>query len=157
KEFIVDFVCLDRRLIIEIDGSGHSGAEQKIYDEARSLLFGFLGFKTIRFTNEEVKTDLKNVLEKIKSELDNRPSIKTDARSPLSTGEGSEVRSSYRMEYNTMHGWAGSSWYFLRYMDAKNSNEFASREKIDYWNQVDLYMGGAEHATGHLLYSRFWT
>jgi leucyl-tRNA synthetase len=62
-----------------------------------------------------------------------------------------------RMEYNTMPGWAGSSWYFLRYMDAHNSNEFASRDKVDYWNQVDLYMGGAEHATGHLLYSRFWT
>ncbi len=62
-----------------------------------------------------------------------------------------------RMEYNTMPGWAGSSWYFLRYMDAHNNSAFASREKIDYWNQVDLYMGGAEHATGHLLYSRFWT
>lgn len=62
-----------------------------------------------------------------------------------------------RMEYNTMPGWAGSSWYFLRYMDAQNNNEFAAREKIDYWSQVDLYMGGAEHATGHLLYSRFWT
>ncbi|MFN0030828.1 MAG: leucine--tRNA ligase [Flavobacteriales bacterium] len=62
-----------------------------------------------------------------------------------------------RMEYNTMPGWAGSSWYFLRYMDAHNDNAFAAREKIDYWNQVDLYMGGAEHATGHLLYSRFWT
>jgi leucyl-tRNA synthetase len=62
-----------------------------------------------------------------------------------------------RMEYNTMPGWAGSSWYFLRYMDPKNENEFVSREKVDYWNNVDLYIGGAEHATGHLLYSRFWT
>jgi leucyl-tRNA synthetase len=61
------------------------------------------------------------------------------------------------MEYNTMPGWAGSSWYFLRYMDAGNSEEFCSREKSDYWKQVDLYIGGAEHATGHLLYSRFWT
>jgi leucyl-tRNA synthetase len=62
-----------------------------------------------------------------------------------------------RMEYNTMPGWAGSSWYFLRYMDPKNDKAFADRSKVDYWNQVDLYMGGAEHATGHLLYSRFWT
>lgn len=62
-----------------------------------------------------------------------------------------------RMEYNTMPGWAGSSWYFLRYMDAQNENEFVSREKADYWGQVDLYIGGAEHAVGHLLYSRFWT
>ena len=62
-----------------------------------------------------------------------------------------------RMEYNTMPGWAGSSWYFLRYMDPQNENEFLSREKADYWGQVDLYIGGAEHAVGHLLYSRFWT
>ncbi|MEJ6589934.1 MAG: leucine--tRNA ligase [Crocinitomicaceae bacterium] len=62
-----------------------------------------------------------------------------------------------RMEYNTMPGWAGSSWYFLRYMDPSNEVEFVSKEKSDYWNQVDLYIGGAEHATGHLLYSRFWT
>ena len=62
-----------------------------------------------------------------------------------------------RMEYNTMPGWAGSSWYFLRYMDAKNSNEFVAKHKSDYWGQVDLYIGGAEHAVGHLLYSRFWT
>ncbi len=62
-----------------------------------------------------------------------------------------------RMEYNTMPGWAGSSWYFLRYMDPKNEDEFVSKEKADYWGQVDLYIGGAEHAVGHLLYSRFWT
>ncbi len=62
-----------------------------------------------------------------------------------------------RMELNTMPGWAGSSWYFLRYMDPHNENAFASKEKLDYWNQVDLYVGGAEHAVGHLLYSRFWT
>ncbi len=62
-----------------------------------------------------------------------------------------------RMETNIMPGWAGSSWYFLRYMDPKNDNEFCAKEKSDYWGQVDLYIGGAEHAVGHLLYSRFWT
>jgi leucyl-tRNA synthetase len=62
-----------------------------------------------------------------------------------------------RMEFNTMPGWAGSSWYFLRYMDPNNSNKLVSKEKSDYWGQVDLYIGGAEHAVGHLLYSRFWT
>lgn len=62
-----------------------------------------------------------------------------------------------RMEFNTMPGWAGSSWYFLRYMDPKNDTAFASPDRLAYWNQVDLYMGGAEHGTGHLLYSRFWT
>ena len=56
-----------------------------------------------------------------------------------------------------MPGWAGSSWYFLRYMDPKNDGEFCAKEKSDYWGQVDLYIGGAEHAVGHLLYSRFWT
>ena len=62
-----------------------------------------------------------------------------------------------RMETNVMPGWAGSSWYFLRYMDPNNDWEFCSKEKSDYWGQVDLYIGGAEHAVGHLLYSRFWT
>ena len=61
------------------------------------------------------------------------------------------------METNTMPGWAGSSWYFLRYMDPHNDAAFCSRDKSDYWGQVDLYVGGAEHTTGHLLYSRFWT
>ena len=59
-------------------------------------------------------------------------------------------------ETNTMPGWAGSSWYFLRYMDPKNPNAFASKQAIDYWQDVDMYVGGSEHATGHLLYSRFW-
>jgi len=62
-----------------------------------------------------------------------------------------------RMECNIMPGWAGSSWYFLRYMDPNNDREFCAKEKSDYWGQVDLYIGGAEHAVGHLLYSRFWT
>ena len=57
-----------------------------------------------------------------------------------------------RMEYNTMPGWAGSSWYFLRFMDPRNHTEFCSEKNLSYWNQVDLYMGGAEHAVGHLLY-----
>lgn len=62
-----------------------------------------------------------------------------------------------KRETDTMPGWAGSSWYFLRYMDPNNTSEFASKEALEYWNQVDLYVGGSEHATGHLLYSRFWT
>lgn len=62
-----------------------------------------------------------------------------------------------RLETNTMPGYAGSSWYFLRYMDPHNRTTFCSREASDYWNQVDLYIGGTEHAVGHLLYSRFWT
>ncbi len=62
----------------------------------------------------------------------------------------------FPLELNTMPGWAGSSWYWMRYMDAHNENEFASQEALDYWQNVDLYIGGSEHATGHLLYARFW-
>jgi leucyl-tRNA synthetase len=61
------------------------------------------------------------------------------------------------LETNTMPGYAGSSWYFLRYMDPHNDNTFCDRKVSDYWNQVDLYIGGTEHAVGHLLYSRLWT
>ena len=91
---------------------------------------------------------------------------KIDKYLPTSTGEPPLARANKndwnifkgdRMETNVMPGWAGSSWYFLRYMDPKNDNAFCAKEKSDYWNQVDLYIGGAEHAVGHLLYSRFWT
>ena len=66
-----------------------------------------------------------------------------------------EHQNSY--ELTTMPGWAGSSWYFFRYMDPHNEKNFASTKALDYWESVDLYVGGPEHATGHLLYSRFWT
>jgi leucyl-tRNA synthetase len=61
-----------------------------------------------------------------------------------------------KRETNTMPQWAGSCWYYIRYLDSKNDKAFASKEKIDYWLPVDLYVGGAEHAVLHLLYSRFW-
>ena len=82
-----------------------------------------------------------------------------DGEPPLARAEKSawNYAKGDRMEFNTMPGWAGSSWYFLRYMDPKNENEFVSKEKVDYWKNVDLYIGGSEHATGHLLYARFWT
>ncbi len=83
----------------------------------------------------------------------------TDGEPPLARAKREDwpVFKGDRMETNTMPGWAGSSWYFLRYMDPNNNKEFCAREKSDYWGQVDLYVGGAEHTTGHLLYSRFWT
>ena len=62
----------------------------------------------------------------------------------------------FPLELNTMPGWAGSSWYFYRYMDARNTEAIASQEAMAYWKDVDLYLGGSEHASGHLLYSRFW-
>ena len=65
-------------------------------------------------------------------------------------------KSIFPLELSTMPGWAGSSWYFLRYMDNHNDEAFCDKAISDYWGQVDLYIGGSEHATGHLLYSRFW-
>ena len=62
----------------------------------------------------------------------------------------------FPMELSTMPGWAGSSWYFIRYADSGNNEVFADKKNSDYWGQVDLYIGGNEHATGHLLYARFW-
>jgi len=70
------------------------------------------------------------------------------------TPSGSSER--YPLELSTMPGWAGSSWYWFRYMEANNDGEFVSQEAQEYWKDVDLYIGGSEHATGHLLYSRFW-
>ncbi|WP_313368140.1 leucine--tRNA ligase [Sphingobacterium mizutaii] len=75
---------------------------------------------------------------------------------PLGRAEGWKYQDQYEYELSTMPGWAGSSWYWFRYMDPKNEKDFASKEAVDYWKAVDLYIGGSEHATGHLLYSRFW-
>ncbi len=77
-----------------------------------------------------------------------------DGRSPLANNQQWLEK---KYETDTMPGYAGSSWYFLRYTDPHNNNAFAAKEKLDYWQQVDLYVGGSEHAVGHLLYSRFFT
>jgi leucyl-tRNA synthetase len=76
---------------------------------------------------------------------------------PLARAQGWKYQGKYNYEHTTMPGWAGSSWYYLRYMDPKNDKEFASKDAIKYWQNIDLYVGGAEHATGHLIYFRFWT
>ena len=75
---------------------------------------------------------------------------------PLARAKHWKTTEGFDFETNTMPGWAGSSWYFLRYMDANNKGMFVSKEAESYWKNVDLYIGGSEHATGHLLYSRFW-
>ncbi len=84
-----------------------------------------------------------------------------DSYSPGPEGEGPLANIpewvAQELETNTMPGYAGSSWYFLRYMDPHNTETFCDRKVSDYWNQVDLYIGGTEHAVGHLLYSRLWT
>ncbi len=80
-----------------------------------------------------------------------------DGDPPLGRAENWITPEGFPIELNTMPGWAGSSWYFLRYMDPHNESTFVGKEAVDYWGQVDLYVGGAEHSTGHLLYFRFWT
>ena len=80
-----------------------------------------------------------------------------DGDPPLGRAANWKYKGEYDYELSTMPGWAGSSWYFLRYMDPKNTDALASKEALAYWQQVDLYLGGSEHATGHLLYVRFWT
>ncbi|HMK24780.1 MAG TPA: DUF559 domain-containing protein, partial [Chitinophagaceae bacterium] len=145
ESYIVDFVCLQEKMIVEVDGGYHNTEEQKRYDEERTKVLNEIGFDVIRFTNEEVIEHPYQVKEKIKSELGRR------IPSPL-VERGQGVR-----ETNTMPGYAGSSWYFLRYMDPHNDKTFCDRKISDYWNQVDIYIGGTEHAVGHLLYSRMWT
>ncbi|MEY2649745.1 MAG: hypothetical protein RL608_419 [Bacteroidota bacterium] len=80
-----------------------------------------------------------------------------DGEPPLARAERWVSAEGLPLETTTMPGWAGSSWYFLRYMDSANGSAPVDRAAADYWGQVDLYVGGSEHATGHLLYSRFWT
>lgn len=89
-------------------------------------------------------------------ELPNMEDIRPlDGKAPLSRAKDWTYKG-FPLEIDTMPGNAGSSWYFLRYMDAENEDEFVSKEALDYWQDVDFYCGGAEHAVGHLLYARFW-
>ncbi|MBV6648040.1 MAG: class I tRNA ligase family protein, partial [Cyclobacteriaceae bacterium] len=80
-----------------------------------------------------------------------------DGEPPLGRAQNWTTTDGSPYELTTMPGWAGSSWYFFRYMDPTNTEAFAGEEALKYWKEVDFYMGGSEHATGHLLYSRFWT
>ena len=81
-----------------------------------------------------------------------------DGEPPLARAASSWKKDGkYDYEQTTMPGWAGSSWYFLRYMNPHNKTSFADKKLMDYWQNIDLYIGGSEHATGHLLYVRFWT
>lgn len=144
--FIPDFVCLDQKLIVEVDGGYHDAEQQKQFDAAREKWLAENGFRMIRFTNEEILEQMPMVVQKLGE--------------ALSLGEGLgevNVQPEGRRETSTMPGYAGSSWYFLRYMDPHNDETFCDRSASDYWNQVDLYIGGTEHAVGHLLYSRMWT
>ncbi|WP_242928086.1 leucine--tRNA ligase [Pontibacter vulgaris] len=121
-------------------------------------------FSRQRYWGEPVPVYFKNgIPQLLKDEELPLELPKIDAYLPTETGEpplGRAVdwkyNNQYEYELSTMPGWAGSSWYWYRYMDPQNNNEFAAKDKIEYWRNVDLYIGGSEHATGHLLYSRFW-
>ncbi|WP_228547275.1 leucine--tRNA ligase [Nonlabens antarcticus] len=158
-EFIPDFVCLTRKLIVEVDGKYHEFQIDK--DDARThKLEQKLGYKVLRFTNEQITNSLESVLKKITEALEQRPNFFPGKNEVLPFGKDlgwvGDQNEIYPLELNTMPGWAGSSWYMFRYMDANNETEIFSSEAQEYWQNVDLYIGGSEHATGHLLYSRFW-
>jgi len=163
--YIPDFVCLEKKLIIEIDGGYHNTHEQKIFDTARESWLKEYGYTLLRFSNDDVKKNLPAVLKKIREGLsDSSPlpwrgvggEVKT-VRPPVTKTQDVGEVATLKRETSTMPGYAGSSWYFLRYMDPKNNDTFCDRKISDYWGQVDVYIGGTEHAVGHLLYSRMWT
>jgi leucyl-tRNA synthetase len=79
-----------------------------------------------------------------------------DGEPPLARAKNWKTKEGYPLETNTMPGFAGSSGYYLRYMDPHNDREYFSKEAVEYWRNVDLYLGGDEHGTGHLIYARFW-
>ncbi len=152
--YIPDFVCLEKKLIVEIDGEYHNEEEQRKFEEVRTEWLNEHQYELIRFTNDEVIHHLPQVLKKISESLIAGDDTGVEvAPSPLERA-GGEVA---LRESSTMPGYAGSSWYFLRYMDPHNNETFCDKKASDYWNQVDVYVGGTEHAVGHLLYSRMWT
>jgi leucyl-tRNA synthetase/very-short-patch-repair endonuclease len=158
-QFIADFVSLEKGIVIEVDGGHHNLIKEA--DQARTEMLNHLGFTVLRYTNDEVLSNPQAVADEIKQKLDSsqdRQASRSNDGSEVGkvSPAGGDLEGAYEYELSTMPGWAGSSWYWYRYMDSQNPTEFASKEAIEYWKAVDLYIGGSEHATGHLLYSRFW-
>ncbi len=159
SDFLNGFEVKDavRKAIAEIELRGLG--KGKINFRLRDAIFG-----RQRYWGEPIPVYYKEGLPYVVDEKDLPVMLpEVDKYLPTEDGEPPLARArdfSYKgfpIETTTMPGWAGSSWYYLRYMDANNSERFASKEALEYWRDVDLYMGGAEHATGHLLYVRFWT
>lgn len=130
----------------------------KVNYRMRDAIFG-----RQRYWGEPFPVYFKDGIPKLVDEKDLPVTLpEIDEYKPTETGEPPLARAknwNYNgnaYELTTMPGWAGSSWYWFRYMDPKNDRAFCGREHEQYWQDVDLYMGGSEHATGHLLYSRFW-
>jgi leucyl-tRNA synthetase len=148
-----------KKIISEIEKRG-LGKGQVNY-RMRDAIFG-----RQRYWGEPIPIYYENGIPKAVDEKD-LPVIlpEVDKYLPTETGEPPLARVSstwkykgkYEYEKTTMPGWAGSSWYYLRYMDPQNDKEFVSKDAVNYWKNVDLYIGGSEHATGHLMYFRFWT
>lgn len=133
--------------------------KKKINYKLREAGFGRQRYWGEPFPIIYTENDIPTLVEELPVEL---PAV--ESYKPSGTGESPLAAVSEwvntpigKRETDTMPGWAGSSWYFLRYIDPQNTEYIASAEALSYWNQVDLYVGGSEHATGHLLYSRFWT
>jgi leucyl-tRNA synthetase len=137
---------------------GKGAGKAKVNFRMRDAIFG-----RQRYWGEPVPVYFKDNLPHLIEEKD-LPLLlpEIDKYLPTETGEPPLARAAgwnyngFEYELSTMPGWAGSSFYWYRYMDPKNDQEFASKKAIEYWKDVDLYIGGSEHATGHLLYSRFW-
>jgi leucyl-tRNA synthetase len=147
-----------KQAIFELEKSG--AGKGKINYRLRDAVFG-----RQRYWGEPIPIYYKNEIPYALNESE-LPLLlpEIDKYLPTQTGEPPLGRAidwkkdnQYEYELSTMPGWAGSSWYFLRYMDATNGLQFASKELLNYWKEIDLYIGGSEHATGHLLYFRFWT
>lgn len=142
-------------------GIGHGKTNYKMRDA---------GFSRQRYWGEPFPIVYVNGIPYATDEIENNEQLPiilphVESYKPGPEGEGPlanvidwvTIANNMTRETNTMPGYAGSSWYFLRYMDPHNETEFASKEATDYWREVDLYIGGTEHAVGHLLYSRLWT
>ena len=156
-----------------INGLGYKEATQKLISllEEKGLGQGKVNFRQRdaifgrqRYWGEPIPIYYKNgtayglpesELPLVLPEIDEYKPTET-GEPPLGRATGWKYQGQYDYELSTMPGWAGSSWYFLRYMNPENAARFVGAEAEKYWQQVDLYMGGAEHATGHLLYARFW-
>lgn len=164
-----DGVCFNSEFL---DGLQVKSAIKKAIEEVEKLNIGTkkvnyklreAGFGRQRYWGEPFPIVFNNSVPQLVNELPvELPKVESykptgTGESPLAAVENWVNTPMGKRETDTMPGWAGSSWYFLRYMDPNNNETFASKESLEYWNQVDLYVGGSEHATGHLLYSRFWT
>ncbi len=158
SDFITGMFVKDASAAISAKAKEMGVGEAKINYRLRDAIFG-----RQRYWGEPIPVYYENGIPKLMDDADlplNLPDV--DKYLPTEDGEPPLARATdftyngHEIETTTMPGWAGSSWYFLRYMDAHNESEFVSKEALDYWGNVDLYIGGSEHATGHLLYARFW-